>query len=78
MKDEIFIWVAMIAGAVIEGLIITAFIVGFCAGDPIKVWALIVGFLCFGVVPQVWSLEQVNFFGDDRSEDDKSEDEDNA
>lgn len=65
-RDEFWIWAAMIAGAIIEGLIITAFIVGFGAGDPVKVWALIVGFVCFGIVPQVWALEQVNFFGDNK------------
>ena len=62
--DDFWIWAAMIAGAIIEGLIVTAFITGFCAGDPVKVWALIVGFICLGIVPQVWALEQVNFFGD--------------
>lgn len=64
IKDELLIWAAMIAGAVIEGLIIAAGIVGLCAGDPVKVWALIVGFICFGLVPQVWALEQVGFFAD--------------
>lgn len=63
-KDDLLIWAAMIAGAVIEGLIITAFITGFAEGDAQRIWALIVGFLCFGVVPQVWALEQVGFFAD--------------
>lgn len=66
IKDELMIWAAAIAGAVIEGLIIAAGITGYCAGDPVKVWALIVGFICFGIVPQVWALEQVNFFGDEQ------------
>lgn len=66
IKDELLIWAAMIAGAVIEGLIITAFITGFAAGDIPRIWALCVGFICLGIVPQVWALEQVNFFGDNK------------
>lgn len=66
LKDELLIWAAMIAGAVIEGLIITAFITGFAEGDAQRIWALIVGFLCFGIVPQVWALEQVGFFADEQ------------
>lgn len=66
LKDELLIWAAMIAGAVIEGLIIVAFITDFAAGDIPKIWALCVSFVCFGIVPQVWSLEQVNFFGDNQ------------
>lgn len=64
LKDELLIWAAMIAGAVIEGLIITAFITGFVEGDIPRIWALCVGFICLGIVPQVWALEQVGFFAD--------------
>lgn len=65
-KDELLIWAAMIAGAVIEGLIIVAFVTGFVEGDIPRIWALCVSFACFGIVPQVWALEQVNFFGDNQ------------
>lgn len=78
MKDEIYIWIGGLAGAVMMGLIIAAYIIGFCDGDIAKIWTLGVAFCCFGITPIVWALEQYGWFRNDRSEDDETEDEDNA
>ena len=66
LKDELLIWAAMIAGAVIEGLVIAAFIIGVAEGDFQRIWTLCVSFVCLGIAPQVWALEQVGFFADNQ------------
>lgn len=63
-KDEIWAWLAGIAGAVVIGLVIVAFIVDFAEGDLGKIWALLVAAGCFGVTPLTWAAEQLGLFAD--------------
>lgn len=58
-RDEFWIWAAGIAGAIISGLIISAFITDFAAGDIAKIYALIVALVCFGISPILWAADEL-------------------